>query len=530
MKITYAFAAVLAVGSLGLAEAQPATPAGKSATSAQSPPAGQTASRAGSLAGSIAVAVAREASENPFDPRPAPSPALQRQPAGALPATLGVQSLDVSPSAPISLTLIDAIQRGLQKNLGVLLGEQEVRLHDGERWQALADVLPNVSAGFARSRQKVNPAAFGFDVPVVGPFNVLDVRLFFSQALMDLPAVYEAREGAARATAAAHASKHARDLVVLAVAHLYFQVGVTEGQRAAAAARADSAEVVLAVPRGAGGDSLPGRVRLLGERQRVVALQATLTKQKLALAQAIGLPRGQQFTLSDRMPYAPLRPMTLDDALGRAYRDRADFRAQLARVQAAEAKRRSASSERLPTVHIRADIGKIGQEPPSIKQTFGLQGILHVPIMGGETRGNVLEADAELRQEKARLEDLRDAIYYEIQNALVDMQAAEEQLLLARGAAQLAEEQPARSKDRVAAMTPEAVSSPLNLAVVSRADPVEPRQGGTGGETLQAQDAAEAASANYISSLYAFNVAKLTFAHAIGVAEEAYMQFLAGTF
>jgi outer membrane protein TolC len=283
----------------------------------------------------------------------------------------------------------------------------------------------------------------------------------------------------------------------------------------------------LTASRDAGGDALPERARVQGEQQRVVALKATLMKQKLALAQALGLPRGQPFTLSDQMSYAPLRQMTLDDALGRAYRGRADFQAQLARVEAAEAKRRSASSERLPTVHIRADIGKIGQEPPSAKKTFGLQGILHVPIMGGATRGNVLEADAELRQEKAKLEDLRDAIYYQIQNALIDVQAAEEEVRLARGAVQLADEQLARSTDR-GVVTAGAATTPRN--VIDRAGAVEPRQGGDSGDTLQAQDAATAANANYISSLYTFNAAKLTFAQAIGVAEAAYMQFLAGTF
>ncbi len=272
------------------------------------------------------------------------------------------------------------------------------------------------------------------------------------------------------------------------------------------------------------------RVRLQREQRRVVALRATLAKQRLALAQAIGLPRGQSFTLADRMPDAPLRPVTLEEALERAYRDRADYRAQLAQVQAAEAKRRSASSERLPSVHISADIGRIGQEPPSIKQTFGLRGTLRVPIMGGETKGNVLEADAELRLEKARLEDLQEAIYYEIQNALVDVQAADEQVRLAREAIQLAKEQVARSTGGVAAVTPGASSPLLSLIAANRASPAELRQDGDSGDDLDAQGLVAAANDNYVSNLYSFNVAKLAFARSIGVAEEAYMQLLSGTF
>jgi len=531
VNITLAFTAVLVMSSLRLAEAQPATPPGQPATPDQSSPAGRALSRTDSPTGSIEIVVAREASERLFDRRQTPAPAGLKESAGMLPATLGVQSSSGSPSVPVSLTLNDAVQRALQKNLGILLEEQEARLHEGLRLQALADVRPNVSAAFGRSRQTFNPEAFGFAGPVIGPFNVIDARLHFSQSLMDLPALYAGRMEAAKATAAGHSYKHARDLVALSVAQLYFQVGVAEGQFAAAMARADSAEAVLAAAgRRAGGDSLPGRVRLQAEQQRVVALRATLTKQKLALAQVIGLPRGQQFTLSDQMPYVPLRPITLEDALERAYRDRADFRAQLAQVQAAEAQRRSASSERLPTAHISADIGKIGQEPPFAKRTFGLRGTLHVPIIGGGIRGNVLKADSELRQEKARLEDLQEAIYYEIQNALVDVQAAEEQVQLARGAIQLAKEQVARSKDSVAAVTPGAGSTLLRLIAIGRADTAEPRQGGDSGDTPEAEGPVAAANDDYITSLYAFNIAKLTFARAIGVAEKAFMQFLAGTF
>ena len=153
-----------------------------------------------------------------------------------------------------------------------------------------------------------------------------------------------------------------------------------------------------------------------------------------------------------------------------------------------------------------------------------------MPIIGGETRGNVLEADSELRKEKARLEDLQEAIYYEIQNALVDVQAAEEQVRLARGAIQLAKEQVARSEDRVAAVTPGATFTLLRLIAVDRADPAESRQDGNSGDTPEAQGPVAAANDDYITSLYAFNIAKLTFARAIGVAEEAFMQFLAGTF
>lgn len=202
------------------------------------------------------------------------------------------------------------------------------------------------------------------------------------------------------------------------------------------------------------------------------------------------------------MPYTPWQPISPEAALDRAYRDRADVQALLAQVKAGEAKLRSANSQRLPTVHMDASYGKIGADPSSAKMTFGVQAIVRMPILtGGDVRGKLLEADAELRQQKARLEDLRNGIYYEIQYALLDVQAADAQTRLARGAMELAEEQLARFRN----------------------------QPGDSGEALQAQEAAATAHANFMSSVYTYNIAKIGLARALGVAEESYIEFLAGT-
>ncbi len=413
--------------------------------------------------------------------------------------TPGVQSPNAAASAALSLSLADAIQRGLQTNLGVLLQEQEVRLQHGKRWQELADVLPHMSAGIDETRVMFNPEAFGFPGSVVGPFRTFDARMFASQPLLDIANLYEAKMEAASTTAERHSYKHVRDLVVTSIANLYFQVSATAARLAATQAHAGKAQVALVANRSAGTDSLPARARLLGQRQRVITLQNTLAKQKLALARAIGLPHGRQFTLTDQMPYAPLQPISLDAALQRAWRDRADVQAQIARVKAAEAKLRSANGRRLPTVRLQGDYGKIGLNASSAKMTFGIGFIVRVPIIqGGNIRGEVLEADAELKQEKAKLNDLRDAIYYEIQNALLDVQAAAEQVQLARGSMELAEEQLARF---VAGSSPQ----PIGSAAV-----------------FQAQEAEE----NVVLSLYTYNVAKLTLARALGIAEESYMEFL----
>ena len=91
---------------------------------------------------------------------------------------------------PLSLTVVDAIQRALEHNLGTLLAEQRISEAGGARQRVLADLLPDVRARLSASRQKVNLAAFGFPLParipaVVGPFNVSDARVFTAQAGFD---------------------------------------------------------------------------------------------------------------------------------------------------------------------------------------------------------------------------------------------------------------------------------------------------------------------------------------------------------
>lgn len=53
-------------------------------------------------------------------------------------------------------------------------------------------------------------------------------------------------------------------------------------------------------------DATRSQVQLQTDEERLRALQADLDRQKLAFARIIGLPRGQQFTISDEFPYSAL--------------------------------------------------------------------------------------------------------------------------------------------------------------------------------------------------------------------------------
>ena len=123
------------------------------------------------------------------------SPALAQS---GLPAVFqgGVPSGERT-AEPLTLTLGDAVQRGLEHNLGVLLEEQRVQSAEGAHWRAISGLLPDVSGSLSAAREKINLAAFGFKAPgipqLVGPFNLYDARLRLSQPVLDLSALSDAK-------------------------------------------------------------------------------------------------------------------------------------------------------------------------------------------------------------------------------------------------------------------------------------------------------------------------------------------------
>ncbi len=418
--------------------------------------------------------------------------------------------------APLPLTLADAIARGLQHNLGVISREADVDMARGGRWQALSGVLPTVSGRIAENREVINLAALGFSgfsgVPsIIGPFSVFDARLFVSQPVVDANGLFRLRESIQSLSAARHGYRNARDLVTLAVTTLYLQAIASDSRVAVARAQLDTAEALarLARDRKQAGlvpaiDVLRAEVQLQSERQRVIVAENTSAKQKLALARAIGLPLGQAVAIADAMPDAPARVPALDDAVQQAYAHREDLQGAQAAVRAAEAGQRAAFGEHLPSLHVDANWGPIGESASTAIPTYTVATTVRVPLFTGTGRAHVIQADATLRRRRAELDDARARVYYEVQAALLDVQAAEAQAEVSARAVSLAEQQLVQARDRFAAGVADTI------------------------EVVQAQEALAGAHDSRIASLYGYNAAKAALAGAIGLAEEEMPRFLGG--
>jgi outer membrane protein TolC len=456
-------------------------------------------------------------------PPPAPVQTPRSAPLAVPPGTFlgGVPSGQLTTGVE-KLTVVAAISRALEHNLGVLSAEQSVGRAQGVRWKTLSDLLPNVNGRVSETRQTLNLAAFGFgggagspfgDIPtIVGPFNVFDARIFLSQSVLDFGALNSARAEAHNVEAARLMFKSARDYVIHVAGNSFVQVLAASARADAARAQAETARTLhqqaIDLKEGgiiAGIDVLRAEVQLSTQTQRATIAANEFEKAKLQLARIIGLPLGQRFELDPALPDLPVADISVDAAVALAYQTRPDYKAAVERISAAEATRRSIVGDALPSVKVNADYGEIGLSPADARATYAVTGAVNVPIFqGGRTRGRLLEADADIRSRRADAEDLKASIYYEVRAAFLDLDATARQLALAGKTRDLANQQLTQARDRFAA----GVASNI--------------------EVVQAQDAVATATEQFIGAQYGYDLAKGALVRGTGTSEELLRQLLGG--
>ena len=118
-------------------------------------------------------------------------------------------------------------------------------------------------------------------------------------------------------------------------------------------------------------------------RQQLIAARNDFEKQRLALARTIGLPAGQPFELTEKIPYDKPQPISIDAALQQAYSTRPDFQAAQAQLRSAELARRAAFAEYYPTLSFDGNYGAGGATPAHLNGTYEAQGSLKIPIFQG---------------------------------------------------------------------------------------------------------------------------------------------------
>jgi outer membrane protein TolC len=440
-------------------------------------------------------------------------------------ATAKAQNTAVTGSVPsgaasdqvLELTLRDAIKMALRYNLGAIESGQNAQIARGQRLLALSNLLPQVTAGASETVQQLNLGTVGLsgsNVPgiptVVGPFGSSSVDASFSQTLFSYESIQRFRAARTAEQAAQLSYQDILDVVTLTAGNAYLRIIEADSRIKAQQAQVQNARALYdrAVDQVQAGtapriDATRTEVQLHTEEYNLSIALNNFAVAKLALGRAIGLPLGQEFELADTLPYSDIAPLTTAEALDIAYKARSDFRSAFDSQKAAARTFSAAKGERYPTVAVNGSYGDIGPTFGHSHGDFTFQAGIRVPLFtGGRIKGDITRAEAELRQRKAETENLRGQIDYDVRTAFLNLNAAKEQVAVAKQNVELANESLARSKDRFTSGVTDSV------------------------EVVQAEQALASANDQYITSLYNHNFSKLSLARALGVARTNYEQYL----
>ncbi|MGA2114413.1 MAG: TolC family protein [Bryobacteraceae bacterium] len=413
-----------------------------------------------------------------------------------------------------SLSLAEALQRGLAYNLGAVGLAQTVRQTRAQVTVARSALLPNINGSLNETVEQSDLAALGlrisapipgFRIPtVVGPFNYFNLQATLSQSVANLTTLNNYRAAKATARASEFSLQDARDLVTLAVGGAYLQVLAAQARVDAAKAQLDTANAVLHQSTEQHGHGVlaqlnvdQNQVRTLTQQQQIITLSNDLAKQKINLARLTGLPPDAGYRLTDSFPFSPAPVQNVDAAVAQAEQQRADVKAAQSQVEAAARALSAARAERLPSVAVSGYYEAIGTNPAQSHGAFSAVGTVNIPIwQGGRTAGDIADAEAVLAQRRAELDDTRGQVEAEVRQAYLDLEAAASQVEVASKNLQVARE------------TLEMTRARMEAGIINTV------------EVVQAQQTLASAQLDLIDSVFAHNLAKLSLARALGHATD----------
>ncbi|MGH9617601.1 MAG: TolC family protein [Acidobacteriaceae bacterium] len=472
------------------------------------------------LVGAMLVAAARAQVPTTFKPLPLSTPAN---------ALFGSITSGPPSSAVVSLSLDDAIRRGLKSNLQTTLARQNQRIVSGERLEAIGALTPTITWEAERQRLQINLAAEGFSaklvksfpagfippselssIPAVVTVNTVIAQANVDQTLFDLRTFELYRAAKQEISAVNYSYQSSRGLVIQAVADSYLQV-------LAAAANLENAQGLLATNKeilrqatlkyqagvGIKLDELRARVQYQHQQQVVVASANAYEKAKIQLNREIGLPADQKINLTDATPYATIATVPLDEALRMAYANRQEYQYLQAKLRSAQYQARAARYERLPTLTFKGNYGVTGTVGGVYHGTFLAQGTLNIPLFReAEFRGDRDVADAATQAAMAQLADFQQQMEADIRDNMLDVSSAQQLVAVAR--------------------------SNVDLSRASLNDATDRFRNGVDDDlpVVQAQSSLAASEAQLVNSLYEYNVAKIALARSLGIVDKSYRQYL----
>jgi outer membrane protein TolC len=457
------------------------------------------------------VARAQQPKPEDLPQAPTPNPAVM--------TLAGNVTVERATPGALPLSIDEAIDRGLAHNLGILLQVQNQRSVHGQVQIVKNNLLPSLTAVAKTSAQQINLAALGFkpgkiaftaNFPTIVKVDVTSAQMNLSQQLFNVPAYYLYRAAQKADDVASWSMLNQRGTVALNVGTQYLRAvaDASEIDNARALLKADEVALNQATASHDAGvgtnlDVLRARVQLQTQQQALINAENVFAKDKIALNRLIGLPVEQELTLTDTAPYSEFAALPLDEAMKLAMERRKDLRSLQSQMDVADRTLKAVKYEYLPSVSAEGFYGVVGETQGLYHGVFSAMGKLSFPIFQeGQLRGEREVATAQLTGLKQQIASLKVTIEQQIRSSMLDADAANEQVKVARSNVDLATQALQDTTDRFAAGVDD------NLPVV------------------QAQATLAQAQSRLVETLYQYNQAKLTLARNTGVVETQYKTYL----
>ncbi len=425
---------------------------------------------------------------------------------------LAQQAAVITPeTAPLKLTLRDAVQTALRLNPQVILTNIGISRSEQERKIARSNLLPQVAGNVSDSVHRVNlDSAIGFGFPGfpqhVGPYWVDQAGVEAEAPVFDLT-LWRRYRGTEYGIDASRAQQMTtREESVLLVVSQYLGA-----QRAAADTKAAQSRVELAQALydqaddlqkngvGTGIDTLRANVQLQNEKQRLIQSQTQLDTTLFGLAQLLSLDPRRKIELADQVSFFETPAVTADQTLDRAYTERPELKQITAQEQRAELDRRAAGEQRLPRLSLTGTWVEQGLTPTTSIPVYVYAANVDFPIFtGGRIQAQRAEADLAIRALKEQETDLRNRIAQEVKTAVAQLDSARNEVKVANLGLDLARQEVDQARDRFQA----GVANNI--------------------EVITAQNELARANDNQIGALYRYNQARAGLAHAVGQMEAVY--------
>jgi len=390
----------------------------------------------------------------------------------------------------------------------VQLAQEALKQAQSRKTQARAALLPDLEGnlGYQNEVRNLKSQGLQFSIPgfqipsIVGPFDVFDVRATATQNVFDYPSIlrYQASKKAVDAAKSDNDGTH--DQVTDQVARAYLAAVHSEALQETAKANVELSEALLRLARsqkeagtGTGIEITRAQVQLANDRQRLIAAENEVQNSHLRLLKVLGLKLENPVELTDKLNYIAVPPLSPEEALTTARKNRAELRAQTEKETSARLNYGAVKYERLPSVGAFGDYGTTGAGINSAFPTRTLGVSVRFPVFDGGRRDARRQESASLyRQEKIRTTDLRDQIELDVRVALDSLRSADAQVQAAQEGLGLSQNELAQAQRRYKAGVTNSI------------------------EVTDAQTRLDRARENQVTALYLYNLARIDLNTAMG--------------